>query len=67
MSSSAGERLDTLRERVEEQEVELHDAVQEFEDVARRAIDARHWIRSRPFLWAAGAFLLGAWLGGRKA
>jgi len=67
MSCSAGERLDTLRERVEAQEVELHDAVQEFEDVARRAIDARHWIRSRPFLWAAGAFLVGAWLGGRKA
>jgi hypothetical protein len=67
MSSSADQRLDTLRERVEEQEVELHDAVQEFEDVARRAIDARHWIRSRPFLWVAGAFLVGAWLGGRKA
>jgi len=67
MSSSAEERLDTLRERVEEQEVELRDAVQEFEDVARRAVDARHWIRSRPFLWAAGAFLVGAWLGGRKA
>ena len=67
MSYSAGERLHTLRERVEEQEAELHDAVQEFEEVARRVIDARHWIRSRPFLWAAGAFLLGAWLGGRKA
>jgi hypothetical protein len=67
MSSSADQRLDTLRERVEEQEVELHDAVQGFEDVARRAIDARHWIRSRPLLWAAAAFLVGAWLGGRKA
>ena len=67
MSSSADQRLDALRERVEEQEVELHDAMQEFEDVARRAIDARQWIRSRPFLWVAGAFLVGAWLGGRKA
>ena len=67
MSSSADQRLDALRERVEEQEVELHDAVQEFEDVARRAIDAQQWIRSRPYLWAAGAFLVGAWLGGRKA
>ena len=67
MSSSADQRLDALRERVEEQEVELHDAVQEFEDVARRAIDVRHWIRSRPLLWATGAFLVGAWLGGRKA
>ena len=67
MSSSADQRLDALRERVEEQEVELHDAVQELEDVTRRAIDARQWIRSRPLLWAAGAFLVGAWLGGRKA
>jgi len=67
VSSSADQRLDALRERVEEQEVELHDAVQEFEDVTRRAIDARQWIRSRPFLWVAGAFLVGAWLGGRKA
>jgi hypothetical protein len=67
VSSSADQRLDALRERVEEQEVELHDAVQEFEDVARRAIDARQWIRSSPYLWAVGAFLVGAWLGGRKA
>jgi hypothetical protein len=67
VSSSADQRLDALRERVEEQEVELHDAVQEFEDVARRAIDARQWIRSRPYLWVVGAFLVGAWLGGRKA
>jgi hypothetical protein len=67
VTSSADQRLDALRERVEEQEVELHDAVQEFEDVARRAIDARQWIRSRPFLWVAGAFFVGAWLGGRKA
>lgn len=67
MSSSAEERLGTLRERVEEQEVELRDAVQEFEDVTRRAVDARHWIRSRPFLCFVGAFLVGAWLGGRKA
>jgi type II secretory pathway component PulL len=67
VSSSADQRLDALRERVEEQEVELHDAVQGFEDVARRAIDARQWIRSRPYLWAVGAFLVGAWLGGRKA
>jgi hypothetical protein len=66
VSASADQRLDALRERVEEQEVELHDAVQNFEDVARRAIDVRHWIRSRPFLWAAGAFIVGAWLGGRK-
>lgn len=66
MSSSSDQRRDMLRERVAEQEVELLVAVDELEDVARRVIDARHWIRSRPFLWTAGAFLVGAWLGGRK-
>jgi len=65
VSSSSDQRLDQLRELVEEQEMELHVAVGELEDVARRAIDARHWIRSRPFLCVAGAFLVGAWLGGR--
>jgi hypothetical protein len=67
VSSSSDQRLDQLRELVEEQETELHVAVGELEDVARRAIDARHWIRSRPFLCVAGAFLVGAWLGGRRA
>jgi hypothetical protein len=66
MSSSSDPRLDVLRELVEEQEAELHLAVEELEDVTRRTIDVRHWIRSRPFLWTAGAFLVGAWLGGRR-
>jgi len=66
MSSSSDPRLDVLRELVEEQEAELHLAVEELEDVTRRTIDVRHWIRSRPFLWIAGAFLVGAWLGGRR-
>jgi hypothetical protein len=66
MSSSSDQRLDVLRELVEEQEAELHLAVEELEDVTRRTIDVRHWIRSRPFLWTAGAFVVGAWLGGRS-
>ena len=60
------ERIEVLRDLVEEQQTELHSAVGELEDVARRAIDARYWIRSRPFLWVGGAFLIGAWLGGRR-
>jgi hypothetical protein len=66
MSSPSDQRLDTLRELVEQQQTELHVAVGELEDVARRVIDARYWIRSRPFLWVAGALLVGAWLGGRR-
>ena len=67
MSSPSDQRLDQLRELVEEQETELHAAVGELEDVARRVIDARYWIRSRPLLCVAGAFIVGAWLGGRRA
>lgn len=64
--SSPEQRVDELRERVEEQEEELRDAVEELEDAARRAVDARHWIRTRPYLCTAGAFLAGLWLGGRR-
>jgi hypothetical protein len=64
--SSPIERMDVLRERVEEQEAELRFAVEDLEVAARRAIDARQWIRSRPFLWTAGAFLIGIWLGVRR-
>ena len=61
------QRMEQLRESVEQQEAELRSSVEELEHVARRALDARHWIRTRPYLWAAGAFLVGAWLGGRRA
>jgi hypothetical protein len=63
---SPEERIETLRELVEEQEAELHVAVGELEVAARRSIDARSWIRHRPFVWTAGALLVGAWLGGRR-
>ena len=63
---SPEERIETLRELVEEQEAELHVAVGELEVAARRSIDARNWIRNRPFVWTAGALLVGAWLGGRR-
>jgi hypothetical protein len=66
VSSPSDHRLDALRELVEEQEAELHVAVEELEVVARRAIDARNWIRSRPWTWVAGALFAGAWLGGRR-
>jgi hypothetical protein len=65
MSWPSPERLDELRERVEEQEQELHVALEELEDVARRAFDPQRWIRSHPWLWIGGALLAGAWLGAR--
>jgi hypothetical protein len=63
MSSPPHQHLDSLRESVEEQEHELHVALEELEGAARRAFDMRRWIRSRPLLWIGGAFLAGAWLG----
>ena len=65
MSGSAHERRDALRDRVEEQEHELHVALEDLEGVARRAFDVRRWIRARPALWIGGALLVGAWLGAR--
>lgn len=59
-------RTEVLRERVEQQHEELRSAVEALELAARRAVDVRHWIRARPGLWTAGAFLLGLWLGGRN-
>ncbi len=61
------QRIEELQELVEEQEVALHDAVEELEHVARRAIDVRRWIQTRPLAWIGGAFLVGAWLGGRSS
>jgi hypothetical protein len=63
---SAEERIEALRGLIEEQEAELHGAVEELEVAARRSIDVRNWIRHSPFVWIAGALLLGAWLGGRR-
>jgi len=65
MNGPSHERLDALREGVEEQEHELHVALEELEGVARRAFDVRRWIRARPQLWIGGAFLVGAWIGVR--
>jgi hypothetical protein len=63
MTPEANERLEVLREQVEEQEQELHVAIEELEGVARRAFDVRRRIRERPLMWLGGAFVAGAWLG----
>ena len=65
MKPASDERLDELREQVEEKEQELHVALEELEDVARRTFDVRRQIRQRPFLWIGGALVAGAWLGSR--
>jgi len=55
-----------LQERVEAREQELHSAVGELESAARRAVDVRHWIRSRPVALTLSAFAVGIWLGRRR-
>jgi hypothetical protein len=65
MKPASDERLEDLREQVEEKEQELHVALEELEGVARRAFDVRRQIRQRPFLWIGGALVAGAWLGAR--
>ncbi|HKA13492.1 MAG TPA: hypothetical protein VKH41_00625 [Myxococcota bacterium] len=42
-------------------------SVEQLEHAARRTLDARAWIAARPYFWTAGAFALGAWLGGRRS
>ncbi len=64
--SAADTRLVELRDRVEEQQVELRSAVRELEQATRRAFDLEHRFAAHPWLFTAGAVLLGAWLGGRR-
>lgn len=54
------------RDSLAAQETELRLAVQELEEAAQRALRPGYWIGSRPWLWTTGAFLLGAWIGGRR-
>jgi hypothetical protein len=66
VSAGAEDRMAALQERVEAHEQELRSAVDELESAARRAVDVRHWIRSRPVALTLSAFAVGIWLGGRR-
>ena len=63
MNAASDERLEVLREQVEEKEQELHVALEELEGVARRTFDIGRRIRQRPWLWLGAAFVAGAWIG----
>ena len=63
MKAASDERLDVLREQVEEKEQELHVALEELEGAARRTFDVARRIRQRPWLWLGAAFVAGACLG----
>jgi hypothetical protein len=63
MKTASDDRLDVLREQVEEKEQELHVALEELEGAARRTFDVGRRIRQHPWLWLGAAFLAGAYVG----
>lgn len=64
--SEVGVSLAVLRERVEQQEVELESAVRELCVVARTSVTPAHWIRERPLICLSGALAIGFWLGSER-
>ena len=58
--------LTVLRERVEQQEIELESAVRELCEAARTSVTPAHWIRERPLTCLTGALAIGLWLGSAR-
>ena len=58
--------LAVLRERVEQQEIELESAVRELFVAARSSVRPAHWIRERPLICLTGALAIGWWLGSER-
>jgi hypothetical protein len=59
------ERVEALREELEDDERELRAAVAELEIAARQTLQPREWVRRRPLSALGGAFLVGWWMGRR--
>jgi hypothetical protein len=66
MSAATEPRVEQLRDEVDEQRAELRVAVQQFEHAARRAFELDHRFGTHPWMWTAGAFVLGLWIGGKS-
>ena len=64
--SAADVPLAVLRDRVEQQEIELESAVRELCVAARTSITPAHWIRERPLICLTGALAIGWWLGSER-
>jgi len=63
--SDPAERVAVLRDRVEQEEKELEEAVKELAVAVRRSVDPGNWIREKPVLWMTGALAVGWWVGSR--
>lgn len=58
--------LEVLRDRVEQQEIELESAVRELCVAAKTSFTPAHWIRERPLICLSGALAIGWWLGSER-
>jgi len=59
------EERETLLQSIQRDQQEVRLAVQELTGAARSSLDVRERIREFPLAWAAGALLVGMWLGSR--
>ncbi len=67
ISYNYDERREMLRQALEHDEEELHEAVHGLTDTARVRLDLAERIKESPLAWLLGGFLFGLWVGGRSA
>lgn len=61
------ERSGQVRALVERDRRELRAAVRELKDAVRTQVPAGPGVGDRPYTWLLGTFLIGLWLGARRA
>jgi len=61
------EQRQDLLQSIERDEEAMRVAVQELTGAAKSTLRLGEQIRKFPIIWAAGAFVIGAWLGSRGA
>jgi len=60
------EQREQLLDSIEKGESALREAMLDLANVAHQQLAPSEHIRSSPFPWLAGAFLVGAWMGARR-
>lgn len=63
---SYDEQREMLRQTLEHDEEELHEAFHGLTDTARVRLDFAERIKESPLAWLLGGLLFGLWLGGRS-
>ena len=61
------EQREHLLQAIERGQAEVRVAVHELTGAARSTLDVSEHIKRFPLTWAIGAFLVGVWLGSRRA